>query len=65
MGVVKIVIEVLLVALLAGVAFNTFFATNSSTWDAQTVLTWGIIPIVGIIGIVLNLLKSSGVSVKM
>ncbi len=65
MSVVKVAVEILLVAILGGVAFTQFFATNTTTWDATTVATWGVIALVGIIALVLLLLKSAGINVNM
>ena len=65
MSVVKIAVEILLVAILGGVAFTQFFATNTSTWDTVTIATWGVIALVGIIALVLRLLKSAGINVNM
>ena len=65
MSVVKIAVEILLVAILGSVAFTQFFATNTTTWNATTIATWGVIALVGIIALVLRLLKSAGINVNM
>ena len=65
MSVIKIAVEILLVAILGGVAFTQFFATNTTTWDTVTIATWGVIALVGIVALVLTLLKSAGINVNM
>ena len=65
MSVVKIAVEILLVAILGGVAFTQFFATNTTSWNATTIATWGVIALVGIIALVITLLKSAGINVNM
>ena len=65
MSVIKVTIEILMVAILGGVAFTQFFAINTSTWSATTIATWGVIALVGIIAIVITLLKSAGINVNM
>ena len=66
MSVAKIALDLILIAILVGgVGYSIFFQTNTSAWDASTVLVWGFIAIVAAAGIILQLLKDVGVKINM
>jgi len=66
MSVAKIAVDLILIAILVGgVGYSIFFQTNTSAWDASTVLVWGFIAIVAAAGIILQLLKDVGVKINM
>jgi len=66
MSVAKIAVDLILIAILVGgVGYSIFFQTNTSTWDASTILVWGFIAIVAAAGIILQLLKDVGVKINM
>ena len=55
--VIGIAVAALVVAIILPIAFNQFFSVNTGSWDAQTILIWGIIPLVVILGVVLFFLN--------
>lgn len=57
--VISIAVAALVVAIIVPIAFGQFFSTNTSSWDAQTILIWGIIPLVVILAIVLYFLNKA------
>lgn len=57
--VIGIAVAALVVAIIIPVAFGQFFATSTASWDAQTILIWGIIPVVVILAIVLFFLNKA------
>ena len=56
----NIIAFVIAVILISGVVMNVIFTTNTSTWDANTILVWGILPIVVILGLVVLALRMGG-----
>ena len=44
-------------SILLPVAFSVFFATNTSGWDATTLLIWAIFPTLGLVSIVYGMWK--------
>lgn len=66
MSVAKIAVDLILIAILVGgVAYSVFFATNTSTWNTQTILVWGFITVIGAAALLLVLLKDAGVKIQM
>ena len=66
MSVVKVAVDLILIAILVGgVALGILFQTNTSAWDATTVLIWGFVAVIGLAGILIGLLKSAGVKIQM
>ena len=66
MSVVKLAVDIILIAILVGgVGFSIFFATNTSTYDATTLLVWGFVAVIVAAGLILQLLKDVGVNIKM
>lgn len=66
MSVAKIAVDLILIAILVGgVAFAVLFATNTTTWNTQTILVWGFIGVIGAAGLILQLLKDVGVKINM
>ena len=57
--VIGIAVAALVVAIIIPVAFGQFFATVTTSWDAQTILIWGIVPVVVILAIVLFFLNKA------
>lgn len=57
--VIGIAVAALVVAIIVPIAFGQFFATTTTSWDAQTILIWGIIPLVVILAIVLFFLNQA------
>lgn len=57
--VIGIAVAALVVSIIIPVAFGQFFATVTTSWDAQTILIWGIIPVVVILAIVLFFLNKA------
>lgn len=57
--VIGIAVAALIVAIIIPIAFGQFFSVNTGSWDAQTVLIWGIIPLVIILAIVLYFLNKA------
>jgi hypothetical protein len=57
--VIGIAVAALVVAIIIPVAFSQFFATVTTSWDAQTILIWGIIPVIVILAIVLFFLNKA------
>lgn len=55
--VIGIAVAILVAALIVPIAFDSFFGADTASWDAQTVLIWGIIPVVGLLTIVLYFLN--------
>lgn len=55
--VIGIAVAALIVAIIVPIAFNQFFSVDTGSWDAQTILIWGIIPLVIILAIVLYFLN--------
>jgi len=65
-GITKIAVDIILIAILVGgVGYSIFFATNTTGWDASTVLTWGFIGVIVAAALIINLLKDAGVKVQM
>ncbi len=66
MGIAKIAVDLILIAILVGgVGYSIFFQTNTSRYDATTLLVWGFIGVIVAAGIILQLLKDVGVNIKM
>jgi len=66
MGVAKLAVDVILIAILVGgVAFGILFSTNTSTWDTSSILVWGFIGVITIAGLLIHLLKDAGVKIEM
>lgn len=66
MGVGKIAVDLILIAILVGgVASGIFFSTNTSAWDASSVLVWGFIFVVAVAGLIIQLLKDVGITIDM
>lgn len=66
MSVAKIAVDLILIAILVGgVAYAVLFATNTSTWNTQTILVWGFIGVIGAAGLIIQLLKDVGVKINM
>ena len=57
--VIGISVAALVVSIIVPIAFGQFFATSTASWDAQTILIWGIIPLVVILAIVLYFLNKA------
>lgn len=57
--VIGIAVAALVVAIITPIAFGQFFAVDTGSWDAQTILIWGIIPLVVILAIVLFFLNKA------
>lgn len=57
--VIGIAVAALVVAIIVPIAFSQFFSTDTGSWDAQTILIWGIIPVVIILAIVLFFLNKA------
>ena len=57
--VIGIAVAALIVAIIVPIAFGQFFAVDTGSWDAQTILIWGIIPLVIILAIVLFFLNKA------
>lgn len=57
--VIGIAVAALVVAIIVPIAFGQFFSTDTGSWDAQTILIWGIIPLVVILAIVLFFLNKA------
>lgn len=57
--VIGISVACLVVAIILPIAFGQFFSTVTTSWDAQTILIWGIIPLVVILAIVLYFLNKA------
>lgn len=57
--VIGIAVAALVVSIIVPIAFGQFFATTTTSWDAQTILIWGIIPLVVILAIVLFFLNQA------
>ena len=57
--VVGIAVAALIVAILIPIAFSQFFAVDTGSWDAQTILLWGIVPLVIILALVLYFLNKA------
>lgn len=66
MSVAKIAVDLILIAILVGgVGYSIFFSTNTTGYDASTLLVWGFIGVVAAAGIILQLLKDVGVKIEM
>jgi len=66
MSVAKIAVDIILIAILVGgVGYSIFFATNTSSWDTSTTLTWGFISVIAAAGLIIQLLKDVGVKTQM
>lgn len=66
MSVVKLAVDIILIAILVGgVGFSIFFATNTSQYDTTTLLVWGFISVIVGAGIILQLLKDVGINIKL
>jgi hypothetical protein len=57
--VIGIAVAALVVSIIVPIAFGQFFSTDTASWDAQTILIWGIIPLVVILAIVLFFLNKA------
>lgn len=57
--VIGIAVAALVVAIIIPIAFGQFFSTVTTSWDAQTILIWGIIPVIVILAIVLFFLNKA------
>lgn len=57
--VIGIAVAALIVAIIVPIAFGQFFAVDTGSWDAQTILIWGIIPLIIILAIVLFFLNKA------
>ena len=66
MSVVKLAVDIILIAILVGgVGFSIFFATNTTSYDATTLLVWGFIAVIVAAGLILQLLKDVGINIKL
>ena len=66
MSVVKLAVDIILIAILVGgVGYSIFFATNTSAYDATTLLVWGFISVIVAAGLILQLLKDVGINIKL
>lgn len=66
MGVGKLAVDVIMIAILVGgVAFGILYTTNTTTWSATTVLVWGFIGVIAVAGLLIQLLKDAGVKIEM
>lgn len=66
MGITKLAVDIIIIAILVGgVAYSILFTVNTSAWDAQTVLVWGFLGVVTAAGLIINLLKDAGIKVQM
>jgi len=57
--VIGIAVAALVAAIIIPIAFGQFFSTDTASWDAQTVLIWGIVPLVVVLAIVLWFLNKA------
>lgn len=57
--VIGIAVAILVTALIIPIAFDSFFGADTGSWDAQTILIWGIIPVVGLLAVVLYFLNKA------
>lgn len=57
--VIGIAVAALVVSIIVPIAFGQFFATVTTSWDAPTILIWGVIPLVVILAIVLFFLNQA------
>lgn len=46
---------ILLASVLLPVAFGLFFGTNTSAWDATTILVWSIFPVIAIVVVLMRM----------
>lgn len=51
--VIGISVAVFVAALIIPLAFENFFATDTSSWDAQTILMWAAVPVFALLSVVL------------
>ena len=58
--IVAIVVGLLLVALLVPIALSQFFSADTTGWDSKTVIIWGIVPILALVGLALHFLGGIG-----
>lgn len=54
--VIGLAVVVLILAIILPIALNQFFATDTSSWDANSVLIWAVIPVVVLLVVILALL---------
>jgi protein-S-isoprenylcysteine O-methyltransferase Ste14 len=57
--VIAISVAALVASIIVPIAFGQFFSTDTSSWDAQTILIWGIVPLVVVLAIVLWFLNKA------
>lgn len=57
--VIGVAVAALIVAIIIPVAFSQFFSTVTTSWDDQTILIWGIIPVIVILAVVLAFLNKA------
>lgn len=66
MSVGKIAVDIILIAVLVGgVGLSIFFNTNTSTYDATTLLVWGFVAVIAIAGVIIQLLRDVGLKIEM
>lgn len=49
-----VLLGIILLAALGPVAFDMFFGADTEGWDSNTVVIWGLIPILALLGIALH-----------
>lgn len=47
---------ILMASILLPVGFGVFFASNTTGWDATTLLAWAVIPAIGVVAVVLKMM---------
>lgn len=60
--VVKVLIGLLLASILLPIAISNIIGADQTGWDASTIALWAIIPIALVIGLVVKVFASSGLS---
>lgn len=56
--IVDLAIFFLIGGLLLPIGLNQWFTANTETWDAQTVLTFTIVPVIGLVSIVIGIVQT-------
>lgn len=54
--VIAMAVAILVIAIIFPIALDNFFGADTTSWDADTVLLWGIIPLVALLAVVLFVL---------
>jgi len=57
--VIGISVAALVASIIVPIAFGQFFSTDTTSWDAQTILIWSIVPLVVVLAIVLWFLNKA------